>query len=172
MGVIGIISAATEYRKAERHKMHQRSKIVKHFFRTITALAISVMGTALVPALKADDWNHKTNIKIDRAIDVEGTVLPAGSYVVKLLDSTADRRIVQIYNAEENHLLVTVLATSAYRLSPGDTDFKFYESAAGQTPSLRAWFYPGDNYGLGFRDVPVQSGGQHASVTTSNKGGE
>jgi len=169
--VIGITGASPEYRKAERHTMHQRSKIVKHHFRTITALAISLMGSALVPALKADDWNHKTNIKIDQAIDVQGTVLPPGSYVVKLLGSI-DRRIVQIYNADENHLIVTVLATSAYRLRPGDTDFKFYEAAVGQTPSLRTWFYPGDNYGLEFRDVPVQSGSQHASVTTSNTGGE
>jgi hypothetical protein len=152
--------------------MHKRSKIVKHYFRTITALAISLMGSALVPALKADDWNHKTNIKIEHAIDVQGTVLPPGSYVVKLLSSTVDRRIVQIYNADENQLIVTVLATSAYRLRAGNTDFMFYESGAGQTPSLRTWFYTGDNYGLEFREVPVQSASQHANVTTSNTGSE
>jgi hypothetical protein len=60
------------------------------------------MGSALVPALKADGWDRKTNIKIDQSIDVEGTVLPAGSYVIKLLGLTADRRVVQILSADEN----------------------------------------------------------------------
>ena len=145
---------------------------MKHYFPTIATLAASLMSTVLVPALKADENDKLTNITIDQSIDVQGTVLPPGSYVIKLLGSPVNRFNVLIYNADENHLIVTVLATSAYRLRPGDTDFKFYEAAVGQTPSLRTWFYPGDNYGLEFRDVPVQSGSQHASVTTSNTGGE
>jgi hypothetical protein len=47
--------------------MYQRSKIVKHYFPTIAALAVSLTGV-LVPGLKADEWDKKTNITIDQSL--------------------------------------------------------------------------------------------------------
>jgi hypothetical protein len=144
------------------------------YFRTIAALAVSLMGSALVPALQADEWDKKTNIKIDQSIDVQGTVLPPGSYLMKLL-LDAGRRIVQIYNADDNRLITTVLAIPAYRPAAGDTEFKFYEAAEGQPPALRTWFYPGDNFGVEFRSgrgvVAAHAGRQVPNPTTSNAGG-
>ena len=156
--------------------MYQNSKIVKHYFRTIAALAVSLMGSALVPALKADEWDKKTNITIDQPIDVQGTVLPAGSYVMKVLGSSADRHTVQIFNADDNHIVATVLAIPAYRLaSTDDSEFKFYEVAEGRPPALRTWFYPGDNFGFKFRpgrgDVAAQSG-RNTNATTAHAGGD
>jgi hypothetical protein len=128
---------------------------MKHYFLTTATLALSLMGSVLVPALKADEWNKSTKITIDQSIDVQGTVLPAGSYVIKLLDSPSDRHTLLIFNAAENHLITTVLAIPAYRLVPtGDSRFKFYEVAPGQPPALHTWFYPGDNSGFEFRAVP------------------
>lgn len=132
--------------------MYQNRKIVKHNFGMIAALAVSLMGSALVPALKANEWDKKTNIKIDRSIDVQGTVLPPGSYVMQLLSSSVDRYIVQIFNADDNHVIATVLATPEHRLEgTDDSEFKFYEVAEGQPPALRTWFYPGDSSGFTFR---------------------
>jgi hypothetical protein len=154
--------------------MYQRSNIMTHYFRTIAALAASLMGSALVPALTADEWDKKTNIKIDQSIDLQGTVLPAGSYVMKLL-LDSDRRTVQIYNADDNRLITTVLAIPAYRLDAGNSEFKFYGAAEGQPPALRTWFYPGDNFGVEFRSVPgvmaAQSGRRLPNPATSNAGG-
>jgi hypothetical protein len=152
---------------------------VKHYFRTIVgALAISLMGSALVPALKADEWDKRTSIKIDQSIDVQGTVLPPGSYVIKLLGLSPDRYTVQIFNADENHIITTVFATAAYRpTGTGDSEFKFYEVADGQPPALRTWFYPGDIYGFEFElrpgrtDVAVKSGPRPAKATTSTAAG-
>jgi len=127
---------------------------MKHYFLKTATLALSLMGSVLVPGLKADEWNKSTKITIDRSIDVQGTVLAAGSYVIKLLDLPSDRHTLLIFNAAENHLITTVLAIPAYRLTPtGDSRFKFYEEAPGQPPALRTWFYPGDNFGFEFRDV-------------------
>src|SRR5580704_1853947 len=101
--------------------MYLKSNIMTHYLRTIAALAASLMGSALVPALTADELDKKTNITIDQSIDVQGTVLPPGSYVMKvLLDST--RSTVQIYNADRR-LITTVLAIPAYRLDAGDSEF-------------------------------------------------
>src|SRR5579872_4560002 len=97
--------------------MYQRSKIVKHNFRTLAALTVSLMVGSLVPAMKADELDKKTNITIDQAIDVQGTVLPPGSYVLKLLGSSPQRYTVQIFNARENHVIATILAKPAYRLA-------------------------------------------------------
>jgi hypothetical protein len=73
---------------------------------------------------------------------------------MRLLDSPSDRNIVQIYDADETKLEMTVLANPAYRLvSTGDTRFTFYETAIGQAQALRAWFYPGDNSGIEFAAI-------------------
>ena len=125
---------------------------MKHYFPTMATLATSLMSGVLVPTLKADEENKLTNITIDQSIDVQGTVLPAGSYVIKLLGSPLNRFNFLIYNADENHLIANVLAIPAYRLRPtGDSKFMFYESESGQAPALHTWFYPGDNSGFEFR---------------------
>ena len=148
---------------------------MKNHLRITAALALSFVGSALIPGLKADEWNKKTRITIDQAIDVQGTVLPAGSYVMKLLGSP-DQGIVEIFNAAENRLLVTVLASPVSRFNPTDrSEFRFYDGPAGQPQELRAWFYPGDEIGFGFRSVQGrlgQSARQHSTTSNSSVGGE
>jgi len=156
--------------------MYQSSKIVRHYFGVIAALAVTLMGSALAPSLKADEWDKWTNITIDRSIDVQGNILPAGSYVIRLLSSPADRHTVQIFSADGNHVIATVLAIPAYRLaSTDDSEFKFYEVAEGQPPALRTWFYPGDKHGFEFRlgrvDVAAQSG-PNTNAAASHAGGD
>ncbi len=88
---------------------------------------------------------------MNEPIQVPNKVLPPGTYVMKLLDSPSDRHIVQIFNADENHLFTTILAIPNYRIQPtGKTVFTFWETPPGQPKALRAWFYPGDNFGQEF----------------------
>jgi len=63
---------------------------MKHYFLTTATVALSLMGSVLVPALNADELNKSTTITIDQSIDVQGIVLPAGSYVIKRLRSSTD----------------------------------------------------------------------------------
>jgi hypothetical protein len=126
---------------------------MKHYIPAFAALAVSFMSSALVPALKADQSNKKTEISIDQPVAVEGTVLSPGSYVMKVLDSPGDRSIVQIFDAETNHLINTIFAIPAYRVTPTDEGtFEFYASRDGQPTALHTWFYPGDTNGFAFRD--------------------
>jgi hypothetical protein len=70
---------------------------------------------------------------------------------MKLLESPSDRSILQIFNAYETKLEMTILANTAYRVEPtGDNRFTFSEVQSGQARALRTWFYPGDNSGLEF----------------------
>ena len=116
--------------------------------RLLLALAsIGLLAAAFVPRARADEWNKRTTLTVKEAIQVPGTVLPPGEYVVKLLDSPSDRHIVQIFNAEENEVLTTILAIPNYRVKPtGDTAFTFWETPPGNPRALRAWFYPGANF--------------------------
>jgi LPXTG-motif cell wall-anchored protein len=86
-------------------------------------------------------------------MSVQKTTLTPGTYVFKLLDSQSDRHIVQIFNGDQTHLVTTILAIPNYRLQPtGHTVFAFWETPAGVPRALRAWFYPGDNFGQEFLD--------------------
>ena len=94
-------------------------------------------------------------------------VLPAGTYVFKLLGSPSDRHIVQIFNQDETMLYATVLAIPNYRLqATGKTVLTFRETPPGQPDVLRAWFYPGKNFGDEFV-YPKQRALELAKVTNS-----
>jgi hypothetical protein len=96
----------------------------------------------------ADAWDKKTILTVKEPIQVPGAVLQPGTYVIKLVDSLSDRHIVRIMNERENEVITTFLAIPNERLKPtGDTQFKFWETPVGNPPALRAWFYPGDNFG-------------------------
>ncbi len=104
---------------------------------------------------KADEWNKLTIFTFSAPIEVPGyhgpLVLPAGTYTFKLLNSDTNRDIVQIFNKAQNHLYTTTLAIPDYRMKPrGKTIVKFEERSANSPEALKAWFYPGDQYGQEF----------------------
>jgi len=80
----------------------------------------------------ADAWDKKTILTVNQTIQVRDTVLEPGQYVFKLLNSSSDRHIVQIFNADQNHVYATMLAIPKQRMEPtGDTQFTFWETPAG-----------------------------------------
>src|SRR5579862_9668438 len=124
---------------------------MNRYLTVFVALAMSLISSAFVPSLKASEWDKKTIITISQPVTVEGTLLPAGQYVLKLQDSGPSQDVVYIFNGDETRLMTTVLAIHAYRLQPtGKSVFSFYESPTGQPAALHRWFYPGDNSGFEF----------------------
>lgn len=129
------------------------------------ASCVGLFSAAFAPALRADEWNKRTILTVNEAIQVPNKTLEPGKYVMRLLDSPSNRHIVQIFDATEQHLITTVLAIPNYRLQPtGKTQFGFWETPAGQPKALRSWFYPGDNFGQEFA-YPKNEAMQIASVT-------
>jgi hypothetical protein len=128
-----------------------------------TALAMSLTSSALIGSLNASEIDRKTTIMISQPVAVEGTILPAGQYVFKLDDSGTNQDIVRIFNREETRLIAIVVPIHASRQQPTDkSDFSFYDSAAGQPPALRTWYYPGAPDGFEF----VRP--RHTAVADSN----
>jgi hypothetical protein len=124
---------------------------------TMTVFSFALMGAVFSPVAKADEWNRKTTITFSGPVEIPGVhlkgwaVLPAGTYVFKILDSQSDRHIVQIFSQDEKTVYATILAIPNYRLKATDkTVVTFRERPAGEPEALRAWFYPGRNWGEEF----------------------
>jgi outer membrane biosynthesis protein TonB len=110
---------------------------------------IAVLG--FIPLIHADEWNKRTLVTVNEPIIAGNKVLQPGTYVWKLQDSQSNRNVVQIFNSDGSKLETTVMAIPNYRLQPtGKTQFSFWETPAGVPKAVRAWFYPGDNYGQEF----------------------
>src|SRR6266436_2343142 len=117
----------------------------------ISALGAIVLGIGLAPRCAADEHDKKTIVTFSAPVEVPGKVLPPGTYVFKLLDSTSNRNIVQIFDKDEKQLYETVLAIPNYRQEPSDKPLiKLEERPSNSPEAIKAWFYPGDNYGQEF----------------------
>jgi hypothetical protein len=126
-------------------KKIDRIKVVAMIF------CLSLAGLTFLSSAKADEGNRKTIVTFSNPVEVPGVgaqTLPAGTYVFKIVDSASNRHIVQIFNEAEDHVFTTILAIPNYRLkSTGKTVMTFKERAAGQPEAIRAWFYPGRQWG-------------------------
>lgn len=121
--------------------------------RTALALAFgSVLAAGLVTfRAKADEWDKRTILTVNQPVQVRDTLLEPGQYVFKLLNSSSDRHIVQIFNADQSHIINTVLAIPKERMNAtGTSEFTFWETPPGSAKAMRAWFYPGDLIGQEF----------------------
>jgi hypothetical protein len=113
---------------------------------------------AVLPALQADQWDKKTLLTVNEPIQMPSCCTPdhtvtlqPGEYVLVLVDSLSDRHIVRVFDKDQKNVVTTILAIPNYRLQPtGKTVFQYWEVPAGQPKALRAWFYPGDNFGQEF----------------------
>ena len=124
---------------------------------TTTVFGLALMGVVFSPGAKADEWNKKTKITFSGPVEIPGVhlkgwaVLPTGTYVFKVLDSQSNRHIVQIFSEDEKTCYATILAIPNYRLkATSKTVMTFRERPAGEPEALRAWFYPGRNWGEEF----------------------
>jgi hypothetical protein len=158
---------------AHKFEFKENQKQMTFLRAAPTVLCAALIGAAFSPSVKADDWNRKTVMTFSEPVETPGVhtkgwaVLPAGTYVFKVLDSASDRHIVQIFNKDETVLYTTILAIPNYRLRVTDkTVLTFRETPPGQPVVLRAWFYPGKNFGDEFV-YPKAKAIELAKVTNS-----
>ena len=118
--------------------------------RAILFVGIGLMG-GIAQRAAADENDQKIVFTFSGPVEVPGQVLSAGTYVFKLMDSPADRNIVQVFSKDEKHLYGTFLAVPDERLrAAGKPIITFDERPADSPEAVKAWFYPGDNTGHAF----------------------
>jgi len=127
------------------------SNLRSFYIGALAVTGLGLIGTSFVPKAHADAWDKMTIVTVNEPIIAGNKVLDPGTYVWKLLDSQSNRHIVQIFDKDQQHLQTTILAIPNYRLQPtGKTQFAFWETPNGVPKAVRAWFYPGDNFGQEF----------------------
>jgi hypothetical protein len=143
---------------------------MKHagLFRAAACTALFFAAMSPRPAL-ADDFNDRTIITFSNTVQVPGATLPAGTYVFKVLETSADRVTVQISNKREDKVFALVNATPNHYGTPeshrddpqapttGKTVITFYETSNGQPQPIKTWFYPGQSFGLNFTYSKAES---------------
>jgi len=126
-------------------------KIVK---AALVVVTLSFFGAILATGARAQSTNHskRTAVTFSQSVEIPGQILPAGTYTIELLgDQLGDRHIVRISNADQTTVIATVLAIPNWRERPtGKTVMTFSERAGDAPDALKAWFYPGDNFGQEF----------------------
>jgi hypothetical protein len=130
---------------------------MKFLRATPAVLCIALLGAAFAPSISADEHDKKTTFTFSGPVEIPPVyitgmrVLPAGTYMFKVVNSSSDRHIIQIFNKDQTKVFATILAIPNYRLKAKDkTVITFNEGIAGKPESLRAWFYPGENWGEEF----------------------
>jgi hypothetical protein len=114
----------------------------------LTLGAVLLAATA-VPQLSASELDKKTVVTFDAPVEISGQVLPAGTYVFKTYGD--DLNTVVVTNAGEDHeygiFLAVPIETSTI---PDRARVELSEGSGAAPEAVRAWFYPGINYGWEF----------------------
>jgi len=119
-----------------------------------TGLCLTILCLLVMPKAKADEMDRKTVFTFSGPIEVPGNgaqILPAGTYVFKIMNADMNRHIVQISSQDESHVFTTILAIPNYRMNATDkTVLTFSERPAGEPEALKAWFFPDRKWGEQF----------------------
>lgn len=117
------------------------------------ASMIVACAAMLIPAFRAtaDEWDKKTVMTFSQPVELPGVVLPAGTYVFKLANLQGSRNVIQVFNAEENQIIATILAIPHQHPQAHDQTYVGFEERRADTPqAIHEWFYPGNDRGLEF----------------------
>jgi len=121
-------------------------------FSLLQIVVIAAVLVCLSPLVsRADDYDKKTIVTLDQPTEFPGIVLPPGKYVIKLLNSSSNRHIVEVMNEKMDHLYALAFAVPAEKLKQSSkTVMTFYEGGQGRPQALRRWFWPSDTIGQEF----------------------
>lgn len=105
-------------------------------------------------------WGNRNEISTfttEEPVEVAGVILPAGTYVIRVVDQTSgetyNRNVVQITSEDLKQVFVTAAASARPAKTDPDSTiplFEYYTAAAGQPKALRTWYPAGTKTG---RDI-------------------
>jgi hypothetical protein len=115
-----------------------------------TALVVALAGPWSGGVAAQTDTRDRTFLTFSGPVEMPGVTLQGGTYVFKLAD-TPSRNVVQVWDRDEKHMIGHWLFVQAERPQVSqDTVVMFKETAAGTTPAVQYWYYPGERTGKEF----------------------
>ena len=119
----------------------------------LLTIAALLLALSLGPRAKADDWDKKTIVTFDQDVEIPGQVLPAGTYVFKLVRSSSDRFTVQVWDGSEFQLLATLITIGDSYPNPSGKAYFVLDTSGtdeGYPPAVVSWFFAGSDEGRDF----------------------
>jgi hypothetical protein len=108
---------------------------------------LAILGL-LTPALSASELEKKTVVTFSQPVEIPGTVLPAGEYVIKRADPSMPN-VIRFMNPDETHVYATVRGLPTQRNEAADqVQIAFEERASHAPQAMKKWFYPGELTGM------------------------
>lgn len=115
------------------------------------ALLVSIPMLAQIP--------EASILPVTEPLDVGGTILQPGDYMIRVLPSDKDRNKVQITSPDRKTVYVTAL-TIPHALEPNEqgtnSTFVFYPAGEGMPRALRTWFAADTTVSQGGHDIVYQ----------------
>src|ERR1700734_1789844 len=96
------------------------AKSIRVWSTAVVTLGIAMFGLGLAKRAGADLNDKKTVVTFSAPVEIPGKVLTPGTYVFKLLDSSSERNIVEVYDKDEQKLYATILAVPDYHVKPSN----------------------------------------------------
>jgi hypothetical protein len=113
----------------------------------VTMLAFLIM----LPVARASEQDQAIKLTFDKAVQIPGHVLPAGTYWFTVLETNANPKVVRISNSDRSTVYATVATINTERSIPTDgTAITFADRGSMQPETIVNWFYPGDTSGHEF----------------------
>jgi hypothetical protein len=109
---------------------------------TTAVFCLALIGAIVSPHAKADTVGQKTVVRFSAPVEIPGVhvvrqgVLPAGTYVFRLLDSSANRHILQISSEDSPNPTKGRERAQAYPPAPTQVDQDVFETAPKAVSSL------------------------------------
>lgn len=117
----------------------------------VASFCIAMFLGISAPRAHASASNQATKVTFNQPVEIPGTTLTAGTYWFTRMSDDPDNDVVQVWGAHRRHLIATIVTVPDYHLhSTGKPVISFEENNSAHPEALRAWFYPGDNFGHEF----------------------
>lgn len=125
---------------------------MKQTLRLVAAGALALMVSLPMMAQTPES----SLLPVTEPLDVGGTILQPGDYMIRVLPSDTDRNKVQVTSPDMKTVYATVL-TIPHALAPDEqvanSTFVFYPAGEGQPRALRTWFAMSPTVTQGGHDV-------------------
>jgi len=119
------------------------------FAAAMATLLVGAGGSATVAMAQSSEFSVMT---ITEPLDVGGTVLPPGTYRIKVAPLQTNRNLLQVKSVDRSEFYLNVLSINHPRLEGRpETEYVYYPAAPGLPKALRTW-YPAD-VGSGGHDI-------------------
>jgi hypothetical protein len=131
--------------------------MIRKALGTILGGVLALAFIAFVPYARADETNQASQLTFNQPVELPGNhVLPAGTYWFELPDAINNGETVQIYNADQTQVLLTLEAIPAERPNITDNTQLTFGRVHNRPLMLMSWFYPGETLGHEFLYSPRQ----------------